>query len=99
MTIERDEHGRITKGSKLNPQGRNQWTGSRREAELMLDVVAQTIEAGTGQSRLERVIDRVFREAENGEPWACRLLLDRLIPTLSSLHLRPEVSGPSRSSA
>ncbi len=65
----------------------------------MLDVVAQTIEAGTGQSRLERVIDRVFREAENGEPWACRLLLDRLIPTLSSLHLRPEVSGPSRSSA
>jgi CO/xanthine dehydrogenase Mo-binding subunit len=44
------------------------------------DVVAQTIEEGTGQSRLERVIDRVFREAENGEPWACRPLLDRLIP-------------------
>jgi hypothetical protein len=65
----------------------------------MLDVIARTVEAESERSRLERVIDRVFQEAENGEPWACRLLFDRLLPASSSLHLRTDIREPPRSTA
>ena len=61
-----------------NPKGHNQWT-YRREAQRDLDAMLAEKDVN-GNTRSQAIIDRVMTDAENGKPWALRLLLDRILP-------------------
>jgi len=78
--------GKIQPGQVLNPRGRNQYT-YRAEAEASLERYCK--------DHADQVIERVVLEAESGQPWAVKLLLDRILPAKHEVEVSsdPDVAG------
>lgn len=76
------EAGRFVKGQSGNPAGRppnsrNKLSNLRKELELaVIDAI--------GTDRLKRIIDKVAKQAEEGNIRAAKLLLDKVVPNASN---------------
>ncbi len=83
----------IAPGEVRNPTGRNQYS-YRNDAEKLLDELAK--EVRNDKARLSQVLDRLFVDAERGQSYAMRLLIERVLPvTQISEHRFPD-GIPSR---
>jgi len=73
----------IKPGEVLNPTGINQFT-YKRDAEKNLNAWCKE----HGRELVEKICD----EAKRGKPWAAKLMLDRILPTVQ----KHEVSVPEK---
>jgi hypothetical protein len=71
---------RFQKGTSGNPGGR---PGVRVRAEQLLEKKAS-------DAQINRILKVILKKAEQGEPWACKMLMDRVLPPITQM----EVSAP-----
>ena len=64
------KQGRFVKGQSGNPNGRPK--GSLGKSAL----IAQQLVSGA----TEQIVGTVIDKAMDGEPWACKMVLDRILP-------------------
>jgi hypothetical protein len=76
----------IKPGEVRNPEGRNQYT-ARREAEKAWDELALSLKGD--KRRLDLFLDKMWAEAEAGEPWAAKEVVARLLPVTTKIELPP----------
>ena len=72
-------------GQSGNPAGCSRGVKYREEVQRLLEDALQ--DERDGMTRAERIIDRIVSLAERGSPWACKLVLDRLLPAENRLNV------------
>jgi len=72
---ERDPSGRWLPGRSGNPGGR-----PRNAHRVLLDQIAEELDAATGETALAQILRRLADGARDGDTSAATILLDRLIP-------------------
>ena len=79
-------------GQSGNPAGSSTTSRYKQEIEALLaDALLDEVD---GKTRAAAIIDQVVSQAEEGQPWACKLLLDRILPATQ----KHEVTAPDASS-
>ncbi len=56
-----------------NPEGRNQWTYRRKALEALDKRISKNV---------DEAVDPVWDALLAGEPWACKLVWDRILPVV-----------------
>jgi hypothetical protein len=78
MAVERNPNGTVKPGSVLNPTGAKfTW---RSEAERQFERLLLKKSKRGAATVLEAILSSSLDEAESGQPWALKLILDRLVP-------------------
>lgn len=91
--VERDEKGRIKKGSRPPMKGRPK--GSKNSSTILKEALNQGFEKALKKD-FEKVVNAVIKEAVGGNMQAAKLIFDRAIPAKKAVEVDHKNAGPGQ---